>query len=772
MKTLCTLVLMYICLGSFAQPIQLKGTVKNGNRQPVEFANIVLQTADSVMVTGTTSNLKGHFELNGINAGTYRLLISSMGYRTQEIWLNDLSQSRDLGNIPLEEESFAIDNVTVTASTQRSEVDRKIVYPSARQQKASANGVDLLQQLMLPRIQVDPVNNTIKVPGDGEVQMRINGVKVTAQEIRALRPDEIVRVEYHDNPGLRYGNAEIVIDYIVRRPETGGSFGIDIMQSPHVGWGNYQASMKINHKKSEFSANFWGGPRNFYGVYRDNLEDFNLENGTELHRYEKGVPSHWKMMQQWLNVAYNLQDNNKYQLNISVNYSGNNSPIQRYHGQLINRTDETDYVDMTDETNSNRHTPSIDIYYQRNLKKNQVLIFDVVGTCNKEFSDRTYQESRDNVLLADVQNTVYGKKYSLIGEGIYEKKLANGMRWGAGIRHTHSFSNNDYLNGHNYHTRMQQGSTYLYGEVRGKAKRLDYMLGIGGTRSFYRQEGSVDLYQYYTFNPRLTLKYTFNDRSYLRLRSSISNEMPSLGNLSAIDQVIDSLQIQRGNPNLEAYLHYSNTLDGEWSSGIFYTYFSVAYNYKPHAIMDEKYVEGNKIIQTWDNQKSWQRIAPMIQLRVGPVADILQFSVSGGLNHFISRGNTYHHKYSNWWLDASVSASWKNFNFMYQIMTNQNWFSGETLKGGENAQIIMLNYKWKDLQIGAGMFNPFTNDYKTQQENWNRYASSRKTNYIQESAQMAFLTLSYSFSFGRHYKSANKKISNQDSDSGIMQTGK
>ena len=110
-----------------------------------------------------------------------------MGYRTQEIWLNDLSQSRNLGNIRLDEESFAIDNVTVTASAQRSEVDRKIVYPSDRQQKASANGVDLLQQLMLPRIQVDPVNNTIKVPGDGEVQMRINGVKVTAQEIRALR---------------------------------------------------------------------------------------------------------------------------------------------------------------------------------------------------------------------------------------------------------------------------------------------------------------------------------------------------------------------------------------------------------------------------------------------------------------------------------------------------------------------------------------------------------------------------------------------------------
>ena len=342
MKTFFTALLLCISLGCLGQNIQLKGTIKNEDKQAIEFANIVLQTRDSNMVTGASSDAKGHFELVNISAGTYRLVISSVGYQTQEIWLADLNQSRNLGEIYLAEEAFALDNVTVTASAQRSEIDRKIVYPSERQQKASANGVDLLQQLMLPRLQVDPVNNTIQIPGDGEVQLRINGVKVTNQEIRALRPDEIVRVEYHDNPGLRYGNAEIVIDYIVRRPETGGNFGVDIMQSPHVAWGNYQASMKINHKKSEFSANYWGGPRDFYGAYRDNQEDFNLGNGTELHRYEKGVPSHWKLMQQWLNVAYNLQDNNKYQFNVSLNYSGNNVPIERFKGQLINRADETD----------------------------------------------------------------------------------------------------------------------------------------------------------------------------------------------------------------------------------------------------------------------------------------------------------------------------------------------------------------------------------------------------------------------------------------------
>ena len=93
--------------------------------------------------------------------------------------------------------------------------------------KASGNGMDLLQQMMLPRVQVDLLNNEIKATGNGVVQVRINGVKVEQDEIKALNPSDIIRIEYHDNPGLRYGNADIVLDYIVRRPDTGGSFGLE-----------------------------------------------------------------------------------------------------------------------------------------------------------------------------------------------------------------------------------------------------------------------------------------------------------------------------------------------------------------------------------------------------------------------------------------------------------------------------------------------------------------------------------------------------------------
>ena len=66
MKTFFTALLLCISLGCLGQNVQLKGTIKNEDKQAIEFANIVLQTRDSNMVTGASSDTKGHFELTHI----------------------------------------------------------------------------------------------------------------------------------------------------------------------------------------------------------------------------------------------------------------------------------------------------------------------------------------------------------------------------------------------------------------------------------------------------------------------------------------------------------------------------------------------------------------------------------------------------------------------------------------------------------------------------------------------------------------------------------
>ena len=559
MKRILFAIMLLGCMiqGVFAQNLEIKGMVRNGrDKVPLEFANVVLQTADSVFITGTTTDGKGRFMLDKVKAGDYLLAVSSLGYETQYIALDGFNKSIDLKEILMEDAAVSLDGVTVSASNTSSRSDRKLIFPSDRQVKASTNGMDLLQQLMLPKITVNPMSNEIKVPGNGEVQLRINGVKVELDEIKALLPTDIIRIEFHDNPGLRYRNAEVVLDYIVRRPETGGNFSVDMSQGVNALWGEHRVSGKINHKKSEFGASYRIGPRDFYGMSRDNEEIFHLADGTVLHRKETGDPSHASMFMHNLNLNYSVQDPEKYLFNATFRYWNNHQPHWDYRGILSNLDNPDDYVDMVDLNSSDNQVPALDLYYQRNLKNDQTLVFNVVGTYNRTSSHRFYQESRGEELLTDINNRVSGKKYSLIGEAIYEKKLANGNSLSGGVWHTQSFSDNEYRNGHDYETHMDQSASSIYGEFKGKVRKLDYMLGVELARLYYKQEGTDDSDQFYTFNPRFTLQYALTGQSFIRLKGYVGNLSPSLGNLNAVEQVIDSLQLQRGNPRLESYMSY------------------------------------------------------------------------------------------------------------------------------------------------------------------------------------------------------------------------
>ena len=104
--------------------------------------------------------------------------------------------------------------------------------------------------------------------------------------------------------------------------------------------------------------------------------------------------------------------------------------------------------------------------------------------------------------------------------------------------------------------------------------------------------------------------------------------------------------------------------------------------------------------------------------------------------------------------------------------TNWNNFWEETLSGGENILVLMMYYTHKNLRVGLGAFNPFTDNYKQQTENWNKYASYKKTNYVKESSQMFLASVSYNFSFGRKFKTGQRRVNNSDNDSGVMSTGK
>ena len=97
----------------------------------------------------------------------------------------------------LDSQAIELNTVTVSADPVIRKIDRQIITPNEQQRRASTNGINLIIALNLPRISVSTLNNTINIDGQDAVQLRINGVEVTTEEVLALNPHNISRVEYY-----------------------------------------------------------------------------------------------------------------------------------------------------------------------------------------------------------------------------------------------------------------------------------------------------------------------------------------------------------------------------------------------------------------------------------------------------------------------------------------------------------------------------------------------------------------------------------------------
>lgn len=217
-----------------------------------------------------------------------------------------------MGRIEIDSTSIALNEVVVTGANVINKVDRKVVLPSASQLKSSTNGFDLLQRLNLNRIDIDLLRNAVSGAGGGEVQLRINGVKASVEEIKSIRPEDIVRIEHYEEPGARYQNAEAVIDYIVRRRNSGGYVSADLRNSFQFPFGDNNFNAKLNHNKSEFGVFYSGSYRGIDKMYRNNSEEFHMADGRVLNRIEEGSPDWWKMNWQYMHLNYSYQEPDKW----------------------------------------------------------------------------------------------------------------------------------------------------------------------------------------------------------------------------------------------------------------------------------------------------------------------------------------------------------------------------------------------------------------------------------------------------------------------------
>lgn len=132
----CTLWLVFlftIQTPLFAQytAVNVSGIVKdNQTKVVIPFVNVILKNAqDSAFVGGTISGDDGRFTLAKIKPGKYSLQLSSIGYVSglQPLFVGNLSEFIDLGNVELQTDTRTLNEVVVTGQADeiREKLDRK-----------------------------------------------------------------------------------------------------------------------------------------------------------------------------------------------------------------------------------------------------------------------------------------------------------------------------------------------------------------------------------------------------------------------------------------------------------------------------------------------------------------------------------------------------------------------------------------------------------------------------------------------------------------------
>ena len=768
MRQMMMLISMLLVQGMAMASYRISGiVVDNGDASPLVGVTVLLTDDAGRQVMGVTTDADGHFALKEVAKGDYTLQCSYVGYDTFTMVLKQVERNTDLGEIRLLPATERLDEVVVEGEKVIRKIDRQLVMPTEAQKKASTNGVSLLQHLQLPNLSVHPLTKAISTNYGESVQLRINGVEATQAEVVAIRPTDVIRVEVHEQPGLRYGGAAAVVDYIVRRRDSGGNVSADLTNgvSP-FGFGNYQMSGKYHSGKSSFTALVdWS--RRDLEWNRENEETFRYPDQIITNREVVASPNRIKYDYLTTSLNYNYANGEKSMLNIAFRNNLKDIPYSFTDRNTLLYQEDRVY-EVKDRESTKTVIPSLDIYYQLNLKNDRHLYFDVVGTYLKSDGRRTYSMTEQGQTPMEIASKTEGEKYSLIGEAIYEQPLFNG-KFTTGVKHHQTTTKNIYDNDVLTRVSMNTAETSLFAEYQGKVKKLNYTLGVGALRTSYEQGDAKQ--EKYFFRPTLKLS-TQLGKLFLRYNASLSGYAPSLSEMSDVTQPMDAYQVRRGNPDLKSVTFFTNQLSASYRTKGVSAELSARYSYDDRPIMEETLFEDGMFVRTFDNQKGFHRLNLQANLQLQPFKQYLSIKLNPYFNRYISRGNAYTHTHSNWGFRGSIIGMYKQWMAMVDMFTSYHVLWGETLNRDESIHSVAVGYNAGKWALQAMVMNPFTDDYHQGVENVSRLAPNKQRAFSKDFTRMLMLNVSFNLDFGKQKKTASKRIHNDDTDTGILSGSK
>ena len=272
------LLLWAVCASARQQNVRsISGTVIDAaTEKPIEFATVALIAPDSTIVNGTTTDSAGHFTIERIPSGEYKLMAAFIGYT---------SLITDLSAVPAREAVLALkpdaemlEEAVVTARRPviEQKLDKLVMNISDAVSTEGSNGTDLLRKA--PGVTID-FDGNVKLNGSA-VAVWIDGrpSNLSGKELEVLLQSTdgttIDRIEIMAHPSAKYDAAGGggIINIVTKKNFMQGFNG-----SVNLGYGGMYFDRWDQSGDGSVNLNYRGRKTNTFLTYSARYDDMTAE---------------------------------------------------------------------------------------------------------------------------------------------------------------------------------------------------------------------------------------------------------------------------------------------------------------------------------------------------------------------------------------------------------------------------------------------------------------------------------------------------------------
>lgn len=658
------------------------------------------------------------------------------------------------------DKSITLDEVTVRASKVVNKPDGMVIYPTDSQRQASTNGYSFLEKLTLPNLRIDNINHTISaIDNRGGVQLRINGIIVDKPEITALDPKDILRIDFIDKPGVRYGESlAYVINIMTRRNDSGYSIGTDITSAITTIQGDGMVYGKWNKGKSEWSVSYGMNGSKSKGSKTLQTANYTLTDGSIYTIERNDVETLRKYISHNAKLTYNWADSTATVFQTSLSGALNKTPDNYSIKEII---DGNHSYKATSRDGSKDLSPVLDIYFFRQLTPKQSIIANAVGTFISTKTNSFYDEGTPYIYNVD------GKSASLLSEMIYENRLKP-FTLSTGLNYRYKHTRNDYTGDATARTKMNDNKLYAFGEIKGSIKQFQYSLGTGVSYIHYTQNEHT--YNFWTYRPKLTLTYNPSNELQMSYTFQMQERTSRIAMTSDAAIRTNSMEWTVGNPDLKPSRDMEHRLLVSYNTNRLQSFIEGYYKQcrRPNMAHYER-TDDNRFIYTQINQKEIDVLDITAYAGYWLLPEKLQVAANGGMFRCFNFGYDYTHCYTSWFYVGSITAYLGKFYLRGYIDNGTRFLEGESKSYNGAYSALQASYNLKNWQFSLTWANPLCSNYKSfENELLNRNLYKHSIGYSKDSGNCISLNIVWRLSGGRNHQSAEKRINLKDTDNGII----